>query len=112
MTVRTLTLHLALASALISQTLSSCKADAAEGSAAGAPAAEAPTTGPVTQGAPTDMPAIDAVTGYIDPVCRMKVAETAAERHTHEGVTYGFCSATCRERFATDPALHLAALEE
>ena len=119
MTARNLTLYLALAIATFGSGLSSCKTDAAEEtsttSEASDTAADANSTGPITQSAPTtatDMPAIDAVTGYIDPVCQMKIAETSTERHTHEGVTYGFCSASCRERFAADPAPYLAALEE
>lgn len=55
---------------------------------------------------------IDAVTGYRDPVCGMKVAPDAPVRHTHEGVTYGFCSESCEGRFAAAPADYLAALEE
>ncbi len=55
---------------------------------------------------------VDAVTGYMDPVCQMKVSPDASIRHTHEGVTYGFCSETCKEAFVAAPASYLAALEE
>ncbi len=57
-------------------------------------------------------PAIDAVTGYIDPVCQMKVAQDAQVRATFEDVTFGFCSEACKSRFAADPEKYLAALEE
>ncbi len=41
----------------------------------------------------------------IDPVCHMTVdVATARHRTTHEGRTYYFCSAGCRERFEADPA--------
>lgn len=55
---------------------------------------------------------IDAVTGYVDPVCGMKIAEDTQLRHTHEGVTYGFCGKGCLSAFAADPEPYLAALEE
>jgi Cu+-exporting ATPase len=38
-----------------------------------------------------------------DPVCGMDVAEDGPHRLEHEGATYRFCSARCRERFAADP---------
>jgi len=56
--------------------------------------------------------AIDPVTGYMDPVCRMQVHKDAEIRHTHEGVTFGFCSNACKERFLESPDQYLAALEE
>ncbi|HYU92835.1 MAG TPA: XdhC family protein, partial [Actinomycetota bacterium] len=41
----------------------------------------------------------------VDPVCGMEVdVATARHRSTHEGRTYYFCSAGCRERFEADPA--------
>jgi xanthine dehydrogenase accessory factor len=45
----------------------------------------------------------------VDPVCGMAV-DVAAARHrsTHEGRTYYFCSAGCRERFEADPARFVA----
>ena len=59
-----------------------------------------------------DQPAIDAVTGYVDPVCSMKIPTDAPVRMTHEGVTYGFCSAACKDMFAAAPQNYLAAIEE
>ena len=55
---------------------------------------------------------VDEVTGYVDPVCQMKVEPRAQYTHTYEGVTYGFCSAMCQSRFEEAPADYLAALEE
>ena len=57
-------------------------------------------------------PAITPATGYEDPVCRMTVAEDARVRHTHDGVTYGFCSEACERAFAEDPDAFLVAMEE
>ena len=42
-----------------------------------------------------------------DPVCGMEVAESAPLSATHEGVTYRFCSASCKERFEASPATYL-----
>jgi putative ABC transport system ATP-binding protein len=40
-----------------------------------------------------------------DPVCGMAVAEGEDKPHLrHEGRTWWFCSATCREEFAADPS--------
>jgi Cu+-exporting ATPase len=40
----------------------------------------------------------------VDPVCGMRVdVATAAHRATHDGKTYYFCSARCRERFVAAP---------
>lgn len=55
---------------------------------------------------------VDEVTGYVDPVCGMKVEPRAQYTYAHEGVNYGFCSATCQSRFEEDPREYLAALEE
>ncbi|WP_439544449.1 heavy metal translocating P-type ATPase [Hyphomicrobium sp.] len=45
----------------------------------------------------------------IDPVCGMTVdPATAKHSHAHDGTTYYFCSARCREKFAADPAGYLA----
>lgn len=42
---------------------------------------------------------------HTDPVCGMQVDErTAAGRSEHEGQTYYFCSAGCKEKFDQDPA--------
>ena len=38
-----------------------------------------------------------------DPVCGMVVDPAGPHRHEHEGGTFHFCSARCRERFAEDP---------
>jgi heavy metal translocating P-type ATPase len=44
-----------------------------------------------------------------DPVCGMSVdPHTAKHRHTHEGRTYYFCAARCREKFIADPVKYLA----
>ncbi|MFA7604752.1 MAG: heavy metal translocating P-type ATPase, partial [Novosphingobium sp.] len=43
-----------------------------------------------------------------DPVCGMTVdPATAAHRADHDGETYYFCSAGCREKFVADPARYL-----
>ena len=48
----------------------------------------------------------------IDPVCGMTVdPATAKHSHAHDGTTYYFCSARCREKFAADPAGYLAPTE-
>jgi len=44
-----------------------------------------------------------------DPVCGMAVDPAAGgPSHAHAGVTYHFCCARCRDRFADDPELWLA----
>ena len=48
----------------------------------------------------------------IDPVCGMTVhVATARYRATHDGRTYYFCSAGCRQRFEADPATFAEAAE-
>ena len=43
-----------------------------------------------------------------DLVCGMQVdPETSKHRHEHDGVTYHFCSAGCRTKFAADPQAYL-----
>ena len=43
-------------------------------------------------------------TKHKDPVCGMEVVEGAAGgSESHEGATFWFCSASCRERFRKDP---------
>lgn len=43
-----------------------------------------------------------------DPVCGMAVdPHTAKHRHTHDGLSYYFCSAACREKFIAEPARYL-----
>ena len=41
--------------------------------------------------------------GERDPVCGMQVTAAAEHRVEHQGVTYYFCCARCRERFGTAP---------
>ena len=49
----------------------------------------------------------------IDPVCGMEVDErTTKERTTHEGTTYYFCSADCREEFQASPEDYIGGEEE
>ena len=43
-----------------------------------------------------------------DPVCGMTVRPDSPHQVTHEGVDYRFCSASCRTKFAADPAKYLA----
>ncbi len=44
-----------------------------------------------------------------DPVCGMMVDPATAAHHArHDGVTYYFCAARCRDRFIADPARFLA----
>ncbi len=44
----------------------------------------------------------------IDPVCGMQVdPASAAGRSDHEGTTYHFCSAHCKQKFDRDPAMYL-----
>ena len=45
----------------------------------------------------------------IDPVCGMKVdPATSPHRYTHEGRSYFFCSAGCRNKFMADPGKYLS----
>jgi Cu+-exporting ATPase len=47
--------------------------------------------------------------GVRDPVCGMTVdPHRTSHRQQHAGRTYYFCSASCREKFAADPAKYLA----
>jgi xanthine dehydrogenase accessory factor len=51
----------------------------------------------------------DDVAGALDPVCGMTVAvATARHRAEHDGRTFYFCNARCRERFLAAPARWLA----
>jgi Cu+-exporting ATPase len=44
-----------------------------------------------------------------DPVCGMTVDPAKAKhQHTHDGETYFFCRAACREKFIADPGKYLA----
>ncbi len=48
-----------------------------------------------------------------DPVCGMSVDPTKSPHHTeHQGVTYHFCAARCREKFVADPAKYLVPSEQ
>lgn len=38
-----------------------------------------------------------------DPVCGMSVGDDSPHRHDHEGETFRFCSARCREKFVAAP---------
>jgi xanthine dehydrogenase accessory factor len=54
-------------------------------------------------------PPADAPPEETDPVCGMTVAvATARHRAEHEGRTYLFCNARCREKFLAAPARYLA----
>src|SRR5262245_54325779 len=45
----------------------------------------------------------------IDPVCGMSVdPHTTPHRHIHRGLTYYFCSAGCRTKFAADAARYVS----
>ncbi|QIB34940.1 heavy metal translocating P-type ATPase [Ancylobacter pratisalsi] len=57
-----------------------------------------------------DHAAADAGHRVKDPVCGMDVdPATAKHRAEHEGATYYFCSAGCREKFVADPGKYLKA---
>lgn len=50
-----------------------------------------------------------AATKVLDPVCGMTVdPATSKHRFEHRGKTFHFCSASCRTKFAADPARYLA----
>src|SRR5215510_10504725 len=59
---------------------------------------------------PATAPGTEVASGsVIDPVCGMSVdPHTTPHRHTHEGHTYYFCSASCRTKFAADPARYVS----
>ena len=43
-----------------------------------------------------------------DPVCGMMIDEkTAAGRSEHDGTTYYFCAAICKQKFDQNPARYL-----
>src|SRR5918999_1419928 len=49
----------------------------------------------------------------VDPVCGMKVdPHTAKHQATHQGHTYYFCSAGCREKFVARPEQYLGKREK
>jgi len=44
-----------------------------------------------------------------DPVCGMSVDPTKAQSYSiHEGTTYYFCAARCKQAFDADPAGYIA----
>ena len=45
--------------------------------------------------------------GLQDPVCGMQVTADSPHRHEHDGHTWAFCSAGCRQKFASDPERYL-----
>jgi Cu+-exporting ATPase len=46
---------------------------------------------------------------FVDPVCGMRVAETAEKQLVHDGSQYYFCSMRCVEKFRADPEKYLSA---
>lgn len=63
---------------------------------------------PVDSGAGNDASALEAGARAIDPVCGMSVAVAGAKHVAeHDGRTFYFCSAGCRERFVADPSAFL-----
>ena len=44
----------------------------------------------------------------VDPVCGMSIDAEAAVTAEHEGETYHFCSAHCKEKFLEDPEKHMS----
>lgn len=53
-------------------------------------------------------PSVASFVNTIDPVCGMEVNAQSTDSFEHEGKLYGFCSASCRETFAKDPAKYIA----
>jgi len=51
-------------------------------------------------------PAAD--TDLLDPVCGMKVTSDSEHRHQDKGTDYFFCSSSCVQKFAADPARYLS----
>jgi Cu+-exporting ATPase len=47
-----------------------------------------------------------------DPVCGMQVTADTPHGYAHRGKEYFFCSGSCRERFARDPAKYLSKAED
>jgi len=67
------------------------------------------TTGGVQMLKAMAAPAEEQVAQAHDPVCGMTVdPATATERVEHDGVTYYFCSAGCKESFERDPAEYIS----
>ena len=70
-----------------------------------------PSAGDPPPGPPTAVPLgmADPPPTAADPVCGMTVpvADPPGGSHDHDGTTYHFCAAHCRERFLADPAAYL-----
>ncbi len=47
-----------------------------------------------------------------DPVCGMQIEGTTEHVALHDGVTYTFCSAACKEKFEREPAKYAAAASD
>jgi P-type Cu+ transporter len=64
---------------------------------------------PMHQHAATATPTVTRHDDTTDPVCGMTVdpAHPKGGRLDHQGHTFGFCSARCREKFAADPQRYL-----
>jgi Cu(I)/Ag(I) efflux system membrane fusion protein len=70
-----------------------------------ADAAQAPTAQPRQSSQPGQVSA----TGQADPVCGMRIEPSAAHSHVvYEGVTYYFCSESCRRSFDKAPVSYAA----
>jgi len=92
------TTHREIAVAILAELVQLRASGALAGAAGAAPARH--TTPPPGAGT---TPATQAV----DPVCGMTVPATAASHPlAHDGVTYYFCSTSCRSRFEEDPAAY------
>src|SRR5262249_42388388 len=96
-------------------TTPAAKAPATPGPATPAPAGPATPApaGPATPAPPRPAPpapprpAPPPPAQAVDPVCGMTVpASRASFPLAHDGVTYYFCSANCRQRFEQDPAAY------
>jgi YHS domain-containing protein len=46
-----------------------------------------------------------------DPVCYMKIDESAVTVTMDDGKTYGFCSKNCADKFTADPSKYLASAD-
>ena len=68
----------------------------------------------VTTVVPSAKPTVSEPADAIDPVCGMTVAtgeDGAIRPANHDGVTYYFCSAGCRQRFESEPDSYLITTE-
>ncbi len=57
-------------------------------------------------------PATASEGGVKDPVCGMMVKPESTHQLVHDGVTYRFCSAGCKEKFSSDPGRYLGGNRE